>query len=206
MQRPASITPFRAVLGVGLWCALCAFGFTALSRYEGTPGPRADTPSWPTDCRLPLDRDRCSLVMAIHPCCPCSRATLEELAQVLEQCPGDAALYVLVFNPDPEPEGWTNRFAESLRQMIPEARAITDKNGHAARSFGALTSGHILLFDRGGNLQFSGGITAGRGHHGTSPDGATLANCLQGRAEAPVFTPVFGCPIIPDDDKPRSEP
>ena len=45
--------------------------------------------------------------MAIHPMCPCTRATVSELALVLTRCEGQVEVYVLIFLPERAGHGWS---------------------------------------------------------------------------------------------------
>jgi hypothetical protein len=61
----------------------------ALWNYESTPGVAAATPGrWPADSRIKPDADRATLVMLAHPHCPCTRASIGELARLMTQAQG----------------------------------------------------------------------------------------------------------------------
>ena len=51
---------------------------------------------------------------------------------------------------------------------MPGVRVFEDPEATTARLFGARVSGQVLLYDAGGKLLFNGGITAFRGHPGTT--------------------------------------
>ena len=51
-------------------------------------------------------------------------------------------------------------------------------------------------YDPGGRLLFSGGITASRGHRGESRGGEALVGLINGAAERPGRSPVFGCRVV----------
>jgi len=80
---------------------------------------------------------------------------------------------------------------------IPHTQAITDQDAAVARSYSAATSGQTLLYDGKGNLLFSGGITAGRGHEGDNRGQQAVVGLIAGQPTAalPMQTPVFGCPL-----------
>jgi hypothetical protein len=51
---------------------------------------------------------------------------------------------------------------------------------------------------------FAGGVTASRGHEGTSTGGDALAALLEGAPSTTASTPVFGCRLVtPAKDKPE---
>jgi len=84
---------------------------------------------------------------------------------------------------------------ESVANM-PGVKLSVDNDGIEARRFGSSTSGHVMLYNTQGQLVFSGGITAARGHSGEN-DGrsAIVALLTQGQA-ATDETPVFGCQLF----------
>jgi hypothetical protein len=70
-----------------------------------------------------------------------------------------------------------------------------DDGGAIARSFGALTSGEVLLYDARGALRFAGGITAARGHEGDSEGRDALEASIRG-ATGQARAAVFGCSLF----------
>jgi hypothetical protein len=60
--------------------------------------------------------------------------------------------------------------------------------------FGALTSGHTVVYDPSGRLLFSGGITSARGHAGENM-GSELILAQLARKTNPQTHAVFGCPL-----------
>src|SRR5690349_9897857 len=81
---PAGATWGRYAL-VALWLLASVGGLGAVLAYETTPG-RSGTgaaPPWPAASRLPRTGGRPTLVLFLHPLCPCSRATLSELERLL---------------------------------------------------------------------------------------------------------------------------
>lgn len=69
-----------------------------------------------------------------------------------------------------------------------------DTDDQETDRFQAKTSGHCLLFDAQGTLQFSGGVTSSRGHQGASAGMASLEAALNGSSASETY-PVFGCPL-----------
>jgi hypothetical protein len=184
----------RAALAaiVAVWLAAVLGGSWYVWRYKTRPGAVADNaPSWPERTGLAgLTRHtaRPTLLAFIHPECPCSRATLRELARLLTQL-GDRVATHVVFAVSNRGENWD--FASQLRGVT----LHVDANGEAAARFGALTSGHTLLYDSSGLLRFSGGITAARGHEGDSSGRMHISSLvLRGQGTGGV-TPVFGCAL-----------
>lgn len=185
-----------ALLG-GVWLFALVLGLRTLSAYESTPG-RAASPSaaWPRDTRIPRDSDRATLVLLAHPQCPCTRATIGELALLMARCQGRVTAYVLFFKPAGFPEGWEKTDLWRSAGVIPGVHVHSDPDGAEAARFHAATSGQAILYDAQGRLVFRGGITAARGHAGDNAGrGAIVAFLTEGKVPARQ-TPVFGCSLL----------
>lgn len=137
------------------------------------------------------------LVMFLHPHCPCTRASIVELEEILRRCPSTAAVIVLV-KPPGTPSGWEKTAVVRSAENLPRTKLTLD-NGTLAQKFGAETSGHLLLVNADGKVLFSGGITRSRGHVGESEGRRTVLAFLQGDAPAAQTTPVFGCPLLSEN-------
>src|SRR5437762_13408102 len=89
----------RLVLVTSLfWLCAVTAGLAILWRYAGTPGPAAAAPArWPIASRLRPDLLRPTLVMFVHPHCPCSRASMSELALVMAHTQDRVASHVVFF-------------------------------------------------------------------------------------------------------------
>jgi hypothetical protein len=89
-------------LAICFWILATGAGFCALTKYEYTPGEAGiEISDWPTDSLIVCDTDRANLVVAVHPHCPCSRATIDALAQAMTRCQGRATAHVLFYRPAP---------------------------------------------------------------------------------------------------------
>lgn len=186
--------PGRAVAALGVaWLLLLGVGFWLLGRYGNTPGQApAPPPRWPHDSALPPPASRPVLLLFAHPRCPCTRATLDELAGILEKHGARLTAHVLFFRP--AGGGW--RETDLWRQAAALPVSVRwDDDGYEARRFGARTSGHVLLFAADGGLRFSGGITPSRGHVGPSAGRNALLALLGGGDPSPAHTDTFGCPL-----------
>src|SRR5689334_24929893 len=79
----------------GVWLAAACAGLGLVTAYANRPGPDARAPErWPEGSRLSRDTTRANLVMLVHPGCPCSRASLEELDRLLARSRGLVATQV----------------------------------------------------------------------------------------------------------------
>ena len=184
-----------ALLGAA-WMTALAFGGHAIIKYETTPGPvGAVASNWPSLSVVPRDTDKPTLLMFAHPHCPCTRASIGELAQIMADAVGKVNAYVLFVKPENAEAGWDDTDLRSSAAAIPGVKVVTDENGKEAARFGAKTSGHIVLFRGDGTLVFSGGITGSRGHAGSNAgENAVLAALNQQTVER-AGTPVFGCSL-----------
>jgi hypothetical protein len=180
------------------WLAATAFAVTALARFDAAPGPAATAPvEWPDASRVTRTSGRPTLVVFLHPRCPCSNATIAELDRLLARRRDRCDLRVLEVAPPGAPDGWTRTPGRARAAAVPGARVEDDVDGLEARRFGATTSGDVRLYDGAGRLRFAGGVTASRGHEGGAPGLSALAAVLDGDVSARRSTaPVFGCPLF----------
>jgi hypothetical protein len=178
------------------WLIAAAAGSWAMMRYENAPGSAGDPPKvWPADSQIVRALDRPTLVMLAHPRCPCTRASIGELAKLVAACPTQARSYVLFAKPSGTEEGWEKSDLWQSAAAIPGVVVMCDDGGVEAKRFGVSTSGETLLFDADGNLRFAGGITLSRGHYGDNPGRDALTALLFSGETALHRTAVFGCDV-----------
>jgi hypothetical protein len=103
---------------------------------------------------------------------------------------------VLFYYPSGEEERWARTDLWASADSIPGVHSIGDRDGTAAGQFGARTSGQVLLYDANGQLLFSGGITASRGHEGRNEGSDSLLALLSGEEASSRSTRVFGCSLV----------
>jgi hypothetical protein len=178
------------------WITALAFGGHALIKYETTPGPVGPVAAnWPSVSVVARQTDKPTLVMFAHPHCPCTRASIGELAQIMAHAVGKANAYVLFVKPPNAAADWDDTDLRASAAAIPGVTVVTDENGKEAARFGAETSGHTLVFDRNGALVFTGGITASRGHAGYNAGETAVLAALNQQTVERSRTPVFGCSL-----------
>lgn len=182
----------------GLWLPAACWGVWAFAAREFVPCAAGDPrKEWPAETTLPRPDRGFTLVVALHPECPCSMATVGELAEIMEQCRGKLQARVLcVSYPDlPEPVEQSVLWRRAAH--IDGVSVSRDPEGAESRRFAALTSGEVRLYGPGGELLFHGGITSGRGHAGANPGETAVLDYVLKRTDAHPLadTPVFGCAL-----------
>jgi hypothetical protein len=179
------------------WIVAVSIGLGALLNYESVPGGTGAVPSnWPAGSRIARATSGDTLVMLAHPHCPCTRASMSELAQVMAQVQGKVRAYVLFLKPKNSGGDWDDTDLRRSATDIPGVTVVSDLDGAEARRFGAETSGHTLLFDPAGNLLFSGGITQSRGHAGGNAGESAIVSLVNTRTADRAKTLVFGCSLF----------
>jgi hypothetical protein len=178
------------------WVAAAIAGLGLLGAYARTPGARQHAPEYVANQN---PKTRPSLVMFIHPQCPCSSASVEELNHILARCPGKAAVQVFAVMPPGADLKWADAPLIQRAREIPGVQVKVDDRAQESRRLGVETSGHVLLYDAHGNLRFTGGITPSRGHVGDSAGSDAIISILNGEPQAlgkaPTQTDVFGCAL-----------
>jgi hypothetical protein len=179
-----------------LWMSVVLAGSGALWRHASSAGDSGNAPaSWPAASTLARSANRKTLVMFAHPQCPCTRASIGELALLMARCGNGLDAYVVFFQPDGVAEDWTRTSSVGEAERIPGVKVVFDKSGREAELFGAATSGQTDFFDTDGRLLFSGGITAARGHAGDNAGRDAIVGWTSNGAADRTCTPVFGCAI-----------
>jgi hypothetical protein len=178
-----------------IWVAAVAFGLRVLFHYENAPGRVGALPSiWPAT-QIERATDRPTLVMLAHPRCPCTAASVGELAQIMARLQGKVAAYVLFVKPKEAGTDWEETSLRAGAEAIPGVKVVFDIDGVEAQRFGAETSGHTLVFGADGHLLFSGGITASRGHAGDNAGESAIVALVNNQTPARTQTLVFGCSL-----------
>ena len=182
---------------VGLWLLAAAAGMGIVWDHALSPGVGAAAPDrWPAESRIPREPGLPTLILFAHPRCPCTRASLGELALLMARADGRLAARVLCLAAGDGPADRGPSEIVAAAGSTPGVRVLADLDGAEARRFGAATSGQTLLYDRGGRLVFRGGITAARGHAGGNAGLEAVLSFLRTGNPDPDRTPVFGCPLF----------
>ena len=184
-----------------LWVVSIGLGLYFLMNYETTPGKPATPPmKFPKDTKLKLSSDKDTLVMFVHPQCPCTKASLDQLAQISHK--DNLQIKLVFFQPSVKPDGWSEKWQLDDWINRPNVEITKDIDGVQASIFDAKTSGQTYLFDSKGRLFFNGGITAARGVAGDNIgfDNLKLALARNKTTEANDTnlkkSLVFGCNLL----------
>ncbi|WP_182867321.1 RedB protein [Stieleria mannarensis] len=180
------------------WGALVAGGMGLVWQYQHDAGTLHAAPQhWPADSSLRPSPDRWTLVLFAHPKCPCTRATVGELARIIHHGGDRLQAHVLFVKPRScamQPD-WEHTTLWDAAKRIPGVSVTADVGGDEAHRFRAATSGLVLLYDPAGNLKFRGGITASRGHSGDNLGRTTVARFLTHGSTDVDRTKVYGCEL-----------
>lgn len=195
---------------VAVWLIAAGCGSWIFAARSFSPG-NAGTPAsdWPADTKAPRNTNGYTLVVALHPECGCSQATLENLEELLTASKGRLRADVLCVEYPELDESARESDNWKLADRIKGVSLTLDSNAAEAKLFAARTSGESRLYGPDGRLLFRGGITSGRGHAGENPGSTAVLNLINGRnqggastvgsvaasASAPITTPVFGCSL-----------
>lgn len=197
MTKAIKVENTFIVAALCLWIAGVAFGMRTLYMYAGTAGAGGNpSAKWPSSTVIDAPRDLPVLVMIAHPQCPCTRASLSELAKIMSGRQSKVRAYVLFLKPRNFSDDWTKSDLWNIAAGIPGVTLLRDFEGHEASKFNVSTSGHTLLYDGSGNLVFSGGVTAARGHAGDNQGADLILYSLDHSNFGSRSTPVFGCPVM----------
>lgn len=187
----------RATIGalVCVWMIAVALGFVVIVRYGFAAGPVGEAPSRHVVQDVPESADRHTLVVAAHPHCPCTRATMSEIDRLAPLVSDAMSIRVLLFLPDEAPDEWADGAIRAAAKRIPNTTIELDRAGRVAKTFGALTSGSVLLLSPRGEVQFRGGLTVARGHEGASLGRRAILDWIR-TGDGASKAPVFGCALF----------
>lgn len=211
-----------------LWLVIVSSWMWSAMRYQNTPAPvvrsamqfpfkALDSTAVDSNSQLQksavlssisapavMSHPKPTLVMAVHPACPCTRASLHELERVVTRAKTSAhqkfRLVVLIYRPRVLPTRWKEISLDSVARALNSERIllsiVEDTDGRKARALGLSVSGQVALYDGRDKLVFRGGVTASRGHEGDNYGSDAIAQFLETGTVARHETPVFGCSIF----------
>lgn len=197
-MRLAKPTGFGVHLGlaVALWLGVAGVGFFALLAHAHRPGEVASPAQ--LDALEGVAKSEPGVwhvVMGVNPNCPCSHASVAQLAHLERRFRERLRAVVLTTHGgrvlDPQE---ATRSASWLHEH-PALRVVDDAQGTACRAAGIKTSGAVVLYDPAGRPRFWGGITPSRGHVGPCTGLEAAAALVEGRLPPATTAPAYGCAL-----------
>lgn len=189
------------------WLLALGGGLGAMHAYSARPGTGGHViGSWPEGSAIERERAGPTVVLFVHPRCPCTRATMANLRSVWPGAEDGTRTTLVIVSSGPgaglqgaeqegsEVEAWVARLGAAV-----DVRVMVDVAGEEARRFGVTTSGHVIVADADGRVRFSGGVTPGRGHEGACDALGKFESALAGEGAfegGSERLTVFGCPIF----------
>ena len=187
-------TPIGAAVVLALWGGAIAFGIGVMVRYDSTPGATQAAPdSWPTESAIPKREGVRSVVMFLHPKCPCSRATVAELEALMADVKGKADVSIVLLSP--LNEVWHDTAIARTVRAMPGVSVRQDVSAREATAFRARVSGETFVYAENGSLLFHGGITGARGRPGINPGRQAVLELALRNSSPVTQTPTYGCSI-----------
>ena len=184
------------IIGI-TWFLIVVLGMWGLLQYANFPGISGNPPKkWVTSSQIHSTLKLPTLILFVHPHCPCTRATIGELSVIMTKCKNRVNAFVVFFKPNFFPTKWVKTDLWYSAKNIPGVKVISDNGGVEIRLFKATTSGHVLLYSKTGDLIFSGGITRARGHSGDNLGRDGIISLINEGTADIRKTPVFGCSLI----------
>ncbi|MCA9135951.1 MAG: hypothetical protein KDB00_04310 [Planctomycetales bacterium] len=182
---------------------IAAIGFINLTDYSTRPGASGIAPERLdladlSDVSWDLERtagDTPVLLFFYHPKCPCTAATVRVLERLLPRTKSPPAITAFAYCPQDESDEWIQSRTTETLSHLDNTRIVIDRGGELSARFGAMVSGHILLYGSDRRLSFSGGITPYRGHEGDSPGSIDLLHRINSPHHDCRTWAVFGCSI-----------
>jgi hypothetical protein len=181
---------------VTAWALSIAIGMGVLLRYKNTPGVASEPPpNWPHASAIVPAAGISTLVMIAHPRCPCTRASIGELARLMTETQDRINAYVVFVKPAGVSADFTATDTYERAKEIAGVTVLIDEGGVEAERFHASTSGDTIVYGADGKLMFHGGITASRGHFGDSAGQRRIRSLVSDGTADRGDAPVFGCSV-----------
>lgn len=182
------------------WVVALVGGLYTMSSFGLTRGAPGDPHlAWPEQSLVSRRSGQPTLLLFGHPRCPCTNASLEEFKKILAQSQVPLTARVVFLVPNSAGPDWQSSSVVRAAEEIPSVEVIKD-SGIETKRFGVATSGHMLLYSASGRLQFSGGITASRGHVGANSAADAVVQLINRQSTNLSRAPTFGCPLFQKSD------
>lgn len=130
----------------------------------------------------------------LHPECPCSKTSLEELREI--DFPSHIRIVAYFVVPEEYNDAWAMQDLWQLAGTVPSLERVLDHKGIITSKYAVKTSGHVIVEKTPKSIVFSGGITIGRGHRGNNQGKTAVDKLVHGYNSHVSQTPVFGCALF----------
>jgi hypothetical protein len=125
--------PYLTWALVALWSATVAMGMGLLAAYANSAGEFSQAPATINQGHPTAAKNQ--LYMFLHPRCPCSVASVNELARIMARCPEQLDATVYFRRSDSQPTDWERGSLWNFASSIPGAHVKTDVGGRVASQF-----------------------------------------------------------------------
>ena len=143
---PTRRSRLLSALLIMVWMVVACTGLLALFSYQHRAGVVGNPPArWPSSSRLHRTSGRATLVIFLHPRCPCSRASIEELDRLLAHVDGLVTVDAVFLKPQGVSGDWEVTDLWRRAGSIPHVHLTRDDEGIEAGVFDAATSGQVVL-------------------------------------------------------------
>lgn len=138
-----------------VWIAFAVAGWYGISAYGLNGDPQATTSivsQWPVDSTIVRLTELLTLVLFLHPKCPCSRATVGELERLPLLIPSDALPDVCVVAAAPRATGdlwWSSPFLDRIARLPNARTGGRDPGGVETDLFGESAARYCYSTRRG---------------------------------------------------------
>lgn len=185
-----------------IWLGLLGFAYSLLVSYENTANKTEVNPKlWPRESQLKFDKRKDNLIIFLHPRCPCSDSSLEELNKLMAKSPKSInVIAVFMSSEKQDKETWLKGKLWKDIKANQEIKVFIDEKNTEIKRFKVNTSGEVLLYNSMGRLTYSGGISPARGHAGDNKGSQLIMKYLQGYKVQNAQSPVFGCLLQKNND------
>ncbi len=180
------------------WSVSLAILLLGLIAYGQTPGALNEPPQG-ASFNHELDTTRYTLMVAVHPRCPCTAASLHELDRIIRQSQDRLHVTMLVYRPANQIDEWTVPKAIDNMEQHDNVIWKWDEEGKAAQAIGCMTSGSVVLYSPDRKPLFWGGITSSRGHTGNNAGSQAILSILETGTVRLRTNPVYGCSLVTPD-------
>ena len=189
---------FVIILVVGCVSGIL-FGIGSSLNFSWRAGASGNPPTdWPAGIKSITLDDKPLVLVFLHPKCPCSRATIDELSTAISHGASHARFVAIFEQPPGMDDRWVETDTWTKAESIPVLVRVRDFDGRLSSLFDVRTSGETVVYSPQGKLLFHGGLTLGRDHRGENA-GRSFIESLATRSvtmsSSTCSSPVFGCPL-----------